>query len=353
MARRRKVKKKRVSRKRDEAGGQGPAGKGGPSNTKPSAPKSSGGKATKGKPTKGSSSAGAAKSEAAKSTAPPEKTWLRQNAWWMAVLAFFGLVVGYIELGHSDAGAGVVQRVGLEGPPPAAEQLEVRVLHRYPHDPMAFTQGLLWHDGHIFESTGLYGESSLRRVDLETGEVLERRSLDRGLFAEGLARIGDQLTQLTWRANQAHVWTVDGFHHERQLRYEGEGWGLCHNGEHLVMSDGSERLSFRQPESFRVDHVVRVRDADGFVEDLNELECVDGAIWANVWQTDRIIRIDPATGRVTASVDASGLLDATEALGSDVLNGIAWIPEREHFVITGKQWPWLFEVEFVPAGSDE
>ncbi|MCB9597598.1 MAG: glutaminyl-peptide cyclotransferase [Sandaracinaceae bacterium] len=231
------------------------------------------------------------------------------------------------------------------------EALSVHVIQRFPHDPDAFTQGLLWHDGHLYESTGLRGHSTVREVALETGEVLRRRSIERRLFGEGLARVDDQLIQLTWQAGQAHVWSIDGFEHRRTFSYDGEGWGLCYDGHHLVMSDGSERLSFRDPQTFRVDHVVRVRDDRGFVEQLNELECVDGVVWANVWQTDRIVRIDPATGRVTGSVDASDLLTLSERFDADVLNGIAWIPERGHFVITGKQWPWLFEVDFVPTSE--
>jgi len=272
----------------------------------------------------------------------------RKHLWLVAVIGAVVAAMVYVEIGNGDSN-GSTSGVHLEGPPPAPEDLTVRVVHRYPHDVDAFTQGLLWHEGELYESTGLRGESSLRRVALETGEVLERRSVDSRLFAEGLARVDDELFQLTWEAGQVHVWDIGGFQHRRRYEYDGEGWGLCHDGEHLVMSDGSERLTFRQPDSFRVDHVVRVRDDDGFVENLNELECVDGVIWANVWQTDRIVRIDPGSGRVTASVDASGLLDLSERIGTDVLNGIAWIPEREHFVITGKLWPWLFEVEFVEA----
>ncbi|MCA9604113.1 MAG: glutaminyl-peptide cyclotransferase [Myxococcales bacterium] len=250
--------------------------------------------------------------------------------------------------GDAPADPGL-EGVPLDGPPPATEALRVHVIRRYPHATDAFTQGLLWHQGHLFESTGLRGESSLREVVLESGEVLRRRSVERRLFAEGLARVDDRLIQLTWQSGEAHVWSVEGFEHRSTFQYDGEGWGLCYDGEHLVMSDGSERLTFRDPETFRVDHVVRVRDESGFVDQLNELECVDGVVWANVWQTDRIVRVDARTGRVTGSVDASGLLELGERLDADVLNGIAWIPEREHFVITGKLWPWMFEVEFVPA----
>lgn len=231
------------------------------------------------------------------------------------------------------------------------ERLRVRVVRSYPHARDAFTQGLLWHDGHLFESTGLRGRSSLRKVDLETGEVLARHANASSLFAEGLARVGDELYQLSWTEGEARVWTIDDFREVRTFEYDGEGWGLCYDGEHLVMSDGSDRLYFRDPQTFRVVRRVRVREEGEPVDQLNELECVDGAVWANVWQTDRIVRIDPRDGRVSGTVDARALLTEDEAEGVDVLNGIAWIPEREHFVITGKLWPRLFEVDFVPADA--
>lgn len=285
--------------------------------------------------------------EAASATPPAPK----KRPWWLlgVVVVLVG-AIAYVEIVDGDEPPDrPLQGVGLEGPPPTPEALRVHVIRRFPHDTDAFTQGLLWHQGHLFESTGLRGESSLREVLLETGEVVRRRSVERRLFAEGLARVDDRLFQLTWQSGEAHVWSVDTFEHENVFHYDGEGWGLCYDGEHLVMSDGSERLSFRDPETFRVHRVVRVRDESGFVEELNELECVDGVVWANVWQTDRIVRIDPRTGRVTGSVDASGLLEIGERLDADVLNGIAWIPDRGHFVITGKLWPWMFEVDFVPA----
>lgn len=275
----------------------------------------------------------------------------RKIPWWLiGTAAAIAVIIAYVEIGMgSERDDPDTIDVDLDGPPPPPESFVVRVIHRYTHDEGAFTQGLLWHEGYLYESTGERGRSSLRRVELESGEVLGRRTIDARLFAEGLARVGDELIQLTWEAGEAHVWSVDAFEHRRTFHYNGEGWGLCYDGTHIVMSDGSERLTFRAPHSFRVDHIVRVRDEDGYLHDLNELECVDGVIWANVWQTDRIVRIDPDTGRVTANVDASGLLSPTESWGADVLNGIAWIEERGHFVITGKNWPWLYEVEFVPA----
>ena len=272
--------------------------------------------------------------------------------WWL--VAAIAAIVAIVAVARvSEPREEEIEDIELRGEAPPPERMTIRVIDRYPHQRDAFTQGLLWHEGYLYESTGLRGESTLRKVDLETGEVLLSRSLEERLFAEGLARVGDLLYQLTWEEEECHVWTVDGFEHRRTLAYDGEGWGLCHDGEHLVMSDGSSRLTFRDPASFRVRRVVRVRDRGRPVSRLNELECVDGVIWANVWREDRILRIDPADGRVTGVVDASGLLGDEEDWDTDVLNGIAWIPEREHFVLTGKRWPRLFEVEFVAAGEGE
>lgn len=268
----------------------------------------------------------------------------------LGVVALVVVGVALSQLGSSEptAGQDLVEHPAMDTRPAPPERFRVRVVRRYPHDTSAFTQGLLWHEGHLYESTGLRGRSTLRKVDLETGEVLRRRDLDRALFAEGLALVGTRLIQLTWQSGQAHVWNLEDFRHERTFRYQGEGWGLCHDGQHLVMSDGSSRLVFREPDTFRAVREVTVRREGRALRQLNELECVDGAVWANVWQTDELVRIDPASGRVTAVVDASGLLSDEEELDVDVLNGIAWIPERQRFVITGKLWPHLFEVELVP-----
>ncbi|MBX3271087.1 MAG: glutaminyl-peptide cyclotransferase [Sandaracinaceae bacterium] len=324
MARARAAKGAGSKRRKPTRRGAEPAGEREPSATPPAAP-------------------------TAPAAAPKPKA---KGAWWLlGVAALLAAAIAYIELGHppSDAPPPGAASASASGAVPAPEALAVRVVRRYPHDPDAFTQGLLWHDGHLYESTGQYGRSSVRRVALETGEVLATRSLERRLFGEGLARVDDRLYLLTWQEGEAHVFSLDGLEHTRRFSYDGEGWGLCFDGEHLVMSDGSERLFFRRPDTFRVDRVVRVRDDRGIVRELNELECVDGAVWANVWQSDRIVRIDPASGHVTGSVDASGLLADAEQREADVLNGIAWIAERGRFVITGKYWPWLFEVDFVPA----
>ena len=239
------------------------------------------------------------------------------------------------------------------GAPPGEDpiRLQVEVVEDYPHDPEAYTQGLLWHDGSLLESTGQYGESSLRRVDRDSGEVREARALPSEVFGEGLARVDDRLIQLTWRQGEALVWNLDGFEEVERLGYRGEGWGLCFDGRSLVMSDGSSKLTFRDPETFEVVRQVVVVMGDGAVGRLNELECVEGWIYANVFTTDWIVQIDPESGKVNALIDASGLLSAAETQGAEVLNGIAYDPEREVFYLTGKLWPKLFAVRFVPASG--
>lgn len=230
------------------------------------------------------------------------------------------------------------------------ERLGFRVVAEYPHDPSAFTQGLLIHDGVLYESTGQYGRSELRRVAPETGEVLLRRQLPDHLFGEGLALVPgtpDRLIQLTWQEEIALVWDRESLTALGELRYRGEGWGLTWDGERLVMSDGSAWLSFREPGGFtelaRVEVTLEGRPLAG----INELEWAEGALWANVWGSESVVRIDTATGEVTAVADLAALeelLPREESRGIDVLNGIAWWPERGTFLVTGKLWPRAFEV---------
>jgi len=274
---------------------------------------------------------------------------------WMVGLGVVGLgVVGALALGQrdpeSDTEPDVEDVEAVEVADPGAPVIpvayDVEVVTRHPHDDSAFTQGLLWHEGQLYESTGLVGRSSIRRWNLSSGQIAQRTEVP-DVFAEGLARVGDELFQLTWRDEVLRVYDRESLELKREIPYEGEGWGLCFDGEHLVMSDGSDELTFRDPETFAVERRVRVRKVGRPLRMLNELECVDGSVWANVWQRNDIVKIDPANGNVTATVDASGLLSFSERRGADVLNGIAWIPEREHFVLTGKLWPAAFEVELV------
>ena len=228
------------------------------------------------------------------------------------------------------------------------EYLEPEVLAEYPHDTSAYTQGLLWRRGVLYESTGKYGRSALRKVDLESGRVLQSHQLGDSYFGEGLARVGERLIQLTWDEKVAFVYNLETFEPLDTLSYRGEGWGLCFDGERLFMSNGSDTLLVREPQQFLVVDRKTVTLESGPVSNLNELACVDGSVWANIWTSDRIVRIDPADGRVTAVVDASDLHPARDGSGEDVLNGIAYIPERQTFLLTGKNWPRIFEVRFVP-----
>jgi glutaminyl-peptide cyclotransferase len=240
--------------------------------------------------------------------------------------------------------------------PPAA--LGVEVVRVLPHDPGAFTQGLELDRGLLVEGTGLYGRSSVRRVERVTGRVVRHRSLAPKLFGEGLTVVGDRIVQLTWRERVALVHDRATLRRRGAFRLAGEGWGICFDGRRLVTSDGTATLTFRDPRSFRplrrvevgVDGPPRVLAglAPGPVERLNELECVGGSVYANVWQTDLIVRIDAASGRVTAVVDAAGLLPPGEAERADVLNGIAFDAKQRVFLLTGKLWPRLFEVRSVP-----
>jgi len=230
-----------------------------------------------------------------------------------------------------------------------AQALTVKVLAEHPHDPGAFTQGLLWYRGKVFESTGQFGQSGVRRVELPTGNVELGTSVSSDLFGEGLAEFDHQLIQLTWKNGKALYWDLATLKPIKEVAYEGEGWGLCFDGNRLVMSDGSDRLTFRDPKSFAEVGHVDVRKDGTVVRNLNELECVDGQVYANIWQYDYIARIDPETGNVTGWIDAASLLSPAERRGTDVLNGIAYVPDTKRFLLTGKNWPKLFEVQFVPT----
>ena len=221
-----------------------------------------------------------------------------------------------------------------------------RVVRAYPHDPTAYTQGLLYHDGFLFESTGLNGRSTLRKVRLETGEVVQQHRLDQVYFAEGLAEWNGQLVQLTWKSNVAFIYDLASFALRRTHSYTGEGWGLTRNQEGFILSDGTEYLRFLHPETFREVRRVTVADNGVPVRELNELEYVRGEIYANVWHTDRIARISPQSGQVVGWIDLRGLISAGYRLDSEaVLNGIAYDTSRNRLFVTGKLWPRLFEIE--------
>lgn len=229
-----------------------------------------------------------------------------------------------------------------------------RVVATYDHDPDAFTQGLDYVGGVFYEGTGLNGRSSLRIVEIETGKVLHRRDLDARHFGEGIVVLGDRVYQLTWRTNTCFLYDRETLEPAGSFTYDGEGWGLATDGERLVMSDGSDTLTFRDPQTFAVTGRVRVRDGGEPVARLNELEVVGDEVWANVWITERIARIDPDTGCVNAWIDLAGLkasLPTADPSAIDVLNGIAWDEATRRLFVTGKLWPKLFEIELVEPGA--
>jgi glutamine cyclotransferase len=224
------------------------------------------------------------------------------------------------------------------------------VVKAFPHDPTAFTQGLVFADGIFYESTGLRGFSTLRKVTPETGAVIQQVKVDDRYFAEGLALVGEELLQLTWQEGLGFVYDKKSLKQVRTFSYPTEGWGMAFDGRHLVMSDGSSSLFFLDPKTQKPVRTLAVRDGGRPVASLNELEFVRGELWANVWQTDRIVRINPATGAVTGWIDLGGLLrPEARGPGGDVLNGIAWDKAGDRLFVTGKKWPWLFQIELVPA----
>lgn len=232
---------------------------------------------------------------------------------------------------------------------PAVPTYGYQVINTYPHDPTAFTQGLVYTQEYLYEGTGRYGQSSLRKVDLESGEVLQRIELPPQYFGEGIALLNDRIYQLTWKEQRGFVYDRDTFELRQEFTYPTEGWGLTHNSQNLIMSDGSANLYFLDPVSLSEIGRVEVRDGDLPVVRLNELEYINGQIYANIWQTDWLVIIDPASGRVTGRILLAGLLkpeDMTQPV--DVLNGIAYDPAHDRLFVTGKLWPKLFEIELVP-----
>jgi len=249
----------------------------------------------------------------------------------------------------SDAAGGGTVATGIP-------RYSYTVANIFPHDPGAFTQGLSFYDGNLYEGTGQYGASTLRRVDLATGTVLLERQLEETLFGEGIALVGDRILQLTYLSRQGFAYRRDNFELLAEFTYPTEGWGLAYDGQRLLMSDGTATLYFRDPETFAETGRVVVRYDGQELLNLNELEMVDGEVWANVWQTDLIARIDPGTGEVTGWIDLSGLLTSQEQARADVLNGIAYDAAGQRIFVTGKYWPWLFEIDLtgppsIPSGS--
>lgn len=242
--------------------------------------------------------------------------------------------------------------IGIVSLQPCRAADTYRILHTYPHDPDAFTQGLIYIDGHLYESTGLNGHSTLRMDDLETGRTLQSIALDNKSFGEGLTEWSSTLIQLTWLDHTAFVYDRFSFRLLRTLHYEGEGWGLTHDGASIILSDGTATLRFLDPATFKELRRITVKDHGKPVINLNELEFVHGQIYANIWFSDKIARISPATGKVLGWIDLAGLLPENErSRDGAVLNGIAWDAAHDRLFVTGKLWPRLFEIQIVPQSS--
>jgi glutamine cyclotransferase len=251
------------------------------------------------------------------------------------------------------AAAMLVQAMSWQAPSrPRANRTPMytfKVVNVFPHDPQAFTQGLSYRGGFLYEGTGLNGRSSLRKVRLETGEVVQRVDLAPEFFGEGIALVSDEIVQLTWKAHKGFVYRTGDFKLLREFSYPGEGWGLAAHGNELYMSDGTSELRVLDGKTLREKRRLKVRNGDKPVLELNELEFVEGEIFANVWQTDRIARISPQTGKVLGWIDLQGLLGPMYQRHPDaVLNGIAYDPATKRLFITGKLWPNIYEIKLVP-----
>ena len=257
-----------------------------------------------------------------------------------AVILGFGVIAAFASLLSAQTSGAEAQRSKAAKTPVYG----YTVVNSFPHDPQAFTQGLIVRDGVLYESTGLNGQSSLRKVRLETGEVLQRISVDGRYFAEGMTDWGNRLIQLTYTTKIGFVYDLSTFALQRTFDYSGQGWGLTHDRRRLIMSDGSSALRFLDPETLRETGRVTVKDGDKPIENLNELEWVKGEVFANVWLTDRIAIVAPESGRVTAWLDLSGIRGPVRPGTDDVLNGIAYDAARDRLFVTGKLWPRLFEI---------
>ena len=222
------------------------------------------------------------------------------------------------------------------------------VVHAWPHDRDAFTQGLIFQDGNLLESTGQVGRSSLRRVELENGKVLQQANVAAPYFAEGITLLKDKIYQLTWQQQVGFIYDAGTFQKIGEFHYAGEGWGLANDGQSLILSDGSNRLRFLNPVNFEVRKTITVADGRSAINELNELEYVQGEIYANIWHTNRIARIDPQTGSVIGWIDLTGILAPDEVSEEEaVLNGIAYDESSRRLFVTGKLWPKLFEIRLI------
>ena len=233
--------------------------------------------------------------------------------------------------------------------PPPVQYYDFKVIRTYPHDTRDFTQGLVYRDGFLYEGTGLYGQSILTKRQLETGEIVKKTRLPRQYFGEGITLFDDKIIQLTWKSGKGFIYDCNTFRVLDEFTFRGQGWGLTHDGKRLILSDGTDRLRFIDPNTYAETGQIRVHHAGRPLRQINELEYVDGKIYANVLTLDYIAIIDPATGRVTGWIDLRTLYRPPGSAPSDaVLNGIAYIPDSKHLLVTGKLWPRIHEIELVP-----
>lgn len=241
----------------------------------------------------------------------------------------------------------------LGAPAAAAVIYDVEIAAEYPHDPEAYTQGLFFKDGVLYESTGIVGRSTLRKTRLETGEILKRVDFPGEVFGEGVAPFGDRIIGLTWRSGKGFVFDARTFKVKRRFSYPGEGWGLTSDGARLIMSDGTDELRFLDPKTLAETGRIKVTRKGRPVRNLNELEWIEGEIFANVWMTDYIVRIDPASGEATGVIDLRPLRAALEGgpPNMEVANGVAWDAEGRRLFVTGKHWPKIFEVRLKPRAA--
>ena len=267
----------------------------------------------------------------------------RRRSW--AILAL-GLLLAAGAFGVGAGGPPYVRPISLlQKTEPSVPVLNIKILKTYPHDPHAFTQGLEYFDGFLYESTGETGQSSVRKVDLESGKVLQKVDLGREYFGEGLTIFRGKIYQLTWLSKIGFVYDMKTFRKLRDFHYYGEGWGLTHDGSNLILSDGTNVLRFLDPETLAVTRTLEVYAGKEAVTKLNELECIGNDIYSNVWHENRIARIDPRTGQVRDWIDLSALAAQEQKEPEGVLNGIAFDAARRRFFVTGKNWAHLFEIQ--------
>lgn len=221
------------------------------------------------------------------------------------------------------------------------------IINTYPHDVSSFTEGLVYECGYFYESTGKYNESTLRKVELQTGEILKLHKLHENYFGEGITLYHDKIFQLTWKSKVGFIYDKDNFNLINKFYYNTEGWGITHNDEHLIMSDGTDEISFLNPKNFKKVYSIKVHDEFKPITRLNELEFIKGEIYANVWKSDKIARICPYSGKITGWIDLKGLLSPKEYKNAGTLNGITYDSENNRFFVTGKRWPKVFEIKII------